>query len=198
MAGQDFGGVKLNKGSPIYLSMIKYNPPEDGGSRLRWREGVWQTPPNKPIVLFIEGDGIGPRDNEAAMSVIDKAVERAYKSSRQIKWMEAIVGGEKAEKMAGNRFPPQESVDLIQRYRVVLKGPPLETPVGGGGFRSLNVTIRLILDAYANIRPVKYMKGGLESPPLRNPEKVDLIIVRENTDDLYRGDRVEVGQPGGG
>jgi len=159
--------------------MIKYNPPEDG-EPIKVEGGVWRTP-NNPIVLFIEGDGIGPEITRAAMSVIDKAVERAYKSSRQVKWMEAIVG-EKAEKAVGNRFP-QESIDLIQRYRVVLKGP-LETPVGGG-FRSLNVTIRLILDAYANIRPVKYMKG-LESP-LRNPERVDLIIVRENTDDLYRG-----------
>ncbi|MFP3314553.1 MAG: NADP-dependent isocitrate dehydrogenase [Thermocladium sp.] len=159
--------------------MIKYNPPEDG-EPIRVENGVWRTP-SKPIVLFIDGDGIGPEITRAAMSVMDKAVEVAYKSSRQIKWLEAYVG-EKAEKMAGNRFP-QESIDLIQKYRVVLKGP-LETPIGGG-FRSLNVTIRLILDAYANIRPVKYMKG-LESP-LRNPEKVDLIIVRENTDDLYRG-----------
>jgi len=172
-------GIKLNKGSPIHLSMIKYNPPEDG-EPIRVENGVWRTP-SKPIVLFIDGDGIGPEITRAAMSVMDKAVEVAYKSSRQIKWLEAYVG-EKAEKMAGNRFP-QESIDLIQKYRVVLKGP-LETPIGGG-FRSLNVTIRLILDAYANIRPVKYMKG-LESP-LRNPEKVDLIIVRENTDDLYRG-----------
>ncbi|KUO90694.1 MAG: isocitrate dehydrogenase [Thermocladium sp. ECH_B] len=158
---------------------MKYNPPEDG-EPIRVENGVWRTP-SKPIVLFIDGDGIGPEITRAAMSVMDKAVEVAYKSSRQIKWLEAYVG-EKAEKMAGNRFP-QESIDLIQKYRVVLKGP-LETPIGGG-FRSLNVTIRLILDAYANIRPVKYMKG-LESP-LRNPEKVDLIIVRENTDDLYRG-----------
>ncbi len=159
--------------------MIKYNPPDDG-EPIRVENGVWRTP-SKPIILFIDGDGIGPEITRAAMSVMDKAVEVAYKSSRQIKWLEAYVG-EKAEKIAGNRFP-QESIDLIQKYRVVLKGP-LETPIGGG-FRSLNVTIRLILDAYANIRPVKYMKG-LESP-LRNPEKVDLIIVRENTDDLYRG-----------
>lgn len=159
--------------------MIKYNPPDDG-EPIRVESGIWRTP-SKPIILFIDGDGIGPEITRAAMSVMDKAVEVAYKSSRQIKWLEAYVG-EKAEKIAGNRFP-QESIDLIQKYRVVLKGP-LETPIGGG-FRSLNVTIRLILDAYANIRPVKYMKG-LESP-LRNPEKVDLIIVRENTDDLYRG-----------
>jgi isocitrate dehydrogenase (NADP) (EC 1.1.1.42) len=106
--------------------MIKYNPPEDG-EPIRVENGVWRTP-SKPIVLFIDGDGIGPEITRAAMSVMDKAVEVAYKSSRQIKWLEAYVG-EKAEKMAGNRFP-QESIDLIQKYRVVLKGP-LETPHWG-------------------------------------------------------------------
>ncbi len=142
--------------------------------------GVWRTP-NRPIILYIEGDGIGPEVTRAAMRVVDSAVERAYGSSRKISWKKVLAGWE-AEKEKGTRFP-KETEEAIMQYKVVLKGP-LETPVGEG-WRSLNVHIRMILDLYANIRPVKYMRG-LQSP-LRNPEKVDLIIFRENTDDIYRG-----------
>ena len=137
--------------------------------------------PNKPIILYIEGDGIGPEITNVAIKVINKAVEKAYGSSREIKWVKVYAGAE-AEKVYGNRFP-EETINLITKYRVVLKGP-LETPVGGG-WRSINVAIRMLLDAYANVRPVKYMPG-LESP-LKHPERVDLVIIRENTDDLYRG-----------
>ncbi|BBD72955.1 isocitrate dehydrogenase [Sulfodiicoccus acidiphilus] len=146
---------------------------------IKFENGKWIVPKN-PTIVYVEGDGIGPEITRAAMRVIDKAVERSYKSSK-IEWVEALAG-EKAERAKGDRFP-KESQELIQKYRVVLKGP-LETPIGKG-WRSINVAIRLMLDAYANIRPVKYMEG-LESP-LKNPEKVDLIIFRENTDDLYRG-----------
>jgi len=145
------------------------------------RNGVFERVPNKPIILYILGDGIGPEIVSVAIEVANKAVELAYGSSRQIKWLE-VYAGEKAEKLVGNRLP-QETIEALQRYRVVLKGP-LETPVGGG-WRSINVAIRLLLDTYANVRPVKYIQG-IESP-LKNPERIDWVIVRENTDDLYRG-----------
>ncbi|MFP3225977.1 MAG: NADP-dependent isocitrate dehydrogenase [Sulfolobaceae archaeon] len=153
--------------------------PSDG-EPITFENGKWKVP-NKPIILYIEGDGIGPEITRSATEVIDKAVEKAYGSSREIKWFE-VYAGEKAEKLTGNRFP-QETQDMLLKYRVVLKGP-LETPVGKG-WKSVNVAIRLMLDLYANIRPVKYIPG-IESP-LKNAEKVDMIIFRENTDDLYRG-----------
>ncbi len=153
--------------------------PEDG-EPIVIQGSVWRVP-NKPIILYIEGDGIGPEITNVAIKVINKAVEKAYGSSREIKWVKVYAGAE-AEKVYGNRFP-EETINLITKYRVVLKGP-LETPVGGG-WRSINVAIRMLLDAYANVRPVKYMPG-LESP-LKHPERVDLVIIRENTDDLYRG-----------
>ncbi|ABW02561.1 NADP-dependent isocitrate dehydrogenase [Caldivirga maquilingensis] len=159
---------------------VQYKPPEDG-EPIVIRNAVFEKVPNKPIVLYILGDGIGPEIVSVAMEVADKAVELAYGSSRQIKWME-VYAGEKAEKLTGNRLP-QETIDALQKYRVVLKGP-LETPVGGG-WRSINVAIRLLLDTYANVRPIKYVQG-IESP-LKNPERIDWVIVRENTDDLYKG-----------
>ncbi|MEJ2778427.1 NADP-dependent isocitrate dehydrogenase [Stygiolobus sp. RP850M] len=156
-----------------------YKEPEDG-EKITFNKGKWIVP-DKPIILYIEGDGIGPEITQAAIKVINAAVEKAYGSKKEIKWME-VYAGEKAEKLTGNRFP-QETQDMLLKYRVVLKGP-LETPIGKG-WKSVNVAIRLMLDLYANIRPVKYIPG-LESP-LKNPEKVNMIIFRENTDDLYRG-----------
>lgn len=150
------------------------------GEKIVVCNGVWHTP-SRPVILYIEGDGIGPEVTAAAIRVVDAAVERAYGGSREIVWRKVLAGWE-AERERGSRFP-KETEELIKEYRVVLKGP-LETPVGEG-WRSLNVHIRMLLDLYANIRPVKYMRG-LQSP-LRNPEKVDLVIFRENTDDIYRG-----------
>jgi len=164
----------------LKLMPIQYKPPEDG-EPIVIRNGVFERVPNKPIILYILGDGIGPEIVSVAIEVANKAVELAYGSSRQIKWLE-VYAGEKAEKLVGNRLP-QETIEALQRYRVVLKGP-LETPVGGG-WRSINVAIRLLLDTYANVRPVKYIQG-IESP-LKNPERIDWVIIRENTDDLYRG-----------
>ncbi len=153
--------------------------PEDG-EPIKFENGKWIVP-KRPIVLYVEGDGIGPEIVQSTIKVINKAVSKAYGSDREIKWVE-VLAGEKAEKLTGNRFP-KESEDLIQKYRVVLKGP-LETPIGKG-WKSINVAIRLMLDLYANIRPVKYIPG-IESP-LKNADKVDMVIFRENTDDLYRG-----------
>ena len=156
-----------------------YREPDDG-EPIKFESGKWIVP-KRPIILYIEGDGIGPEITTAAIKVINAAVEKAYKSDREIKWLE-VYAGEKAEKLAGNRFP-EETQKMLLKYRVVLKGP-LETPIGKG-WKSVNVAIRMMLDLYANIRPVKYIPG-LESP-IKNPEVVDMIVFRENTDDLYRG-----------
>jgi Isocitrate dehydrogenases len=156
-----------------------YREPEDG-EPIRFENGKWIVP-KRPIILYIEGDGIGPEITNAAIKVINTAVQKAYGSDREIRWME-VYAGEKGEKLTGNRFP-EETQKMLLKYRVVLKGP-LETPIGKG-WRSVNVAIRMMLDLYANIRPVKYVPG-IESP-IKNPEAVDMIIFRENTDDLYRG-----------
>ncbi|MGC8586721.1 MAG: NADP-dependent isocitrate dehydrogenase [Candidatus Micrarchaeia archaeon] len=135
----------------------------------------------KPTVLRVDGDGIGPEITEATVRIIDAAVEEAYGGRKKISWM-SVPAGRDAEKEFGDRFP-KETEEALKKYRIMLKGP-LETPVGKG-FKSINVRMRLLLDLYANIRPVKYIKG-LESP-IKNPEKVDMVIIRENTDDLYTG-----------
>ncbi len=141
---------------------------------------TWKVPDN-PSVPFVYGDGIGHDVTSNAMRVIDAAVEKAYGGSRSIKWIE-MQAGEKAEKEAGTRLP-DSTIEYVKKHGLLFKGP-LETPVGGG-FRSLNVTLRLALDLYANIRPIKYVKGI--TSPLRNPDNIDLVIFRENTDDIYIG-----------
>lgn len=152
----------------------------DDGERISFENGKWIVP-KKPVILYIEGDGIGPEIVSATRTVLNKAVEKAYGSSREIKWVE-VLAGDKANAKTGDRFP-KETQEMLMKYRVVVKGP-LETPIGKG-WKSVNVAIRMMLDLYANIRPVKYI-DGLESP-LKEPNKVDMIIFRENTDDLYRG-----------
>ena len=132
-------------------------------------------------ILKIDGDGIGPEIISAAVKVIDSAVGRAYKSNMKINWL-TVPAGKAAQKQFGSSLP-KKTVNALKKYRLLLKGP-LETPVGKG-IRSLNVQMRILLDLYANIRPVKYM-NGLESP-IKNPERIDMVIFRENTDDLYTG-----------
>ncbi|MFN4216472.1 MAG: isocitrate dehydrogenase (NADP(+)) [Brevinematales bacterium] len=137
--------------------------------------------PDRPIIPFIEGDGTGPDIWKASQYVFDQAVEKAYGGKRRIAWME-VYAGEKANGLYGT-YLPDETITAIQEYRVAIKGP-LTTPVGEG-FKSLNVTLRQVLDLYACIRPVKYYKG---TPcPVKNPEKVDMVIFRENTEDVYSG-----------
>ncbi len=151
-----------------------------GGSRITLVNGRLVVP-DSPIVLEADGDGIGPEITTNAIRVIDAAVARAYSGNRKIEWIKVPVG-DQAEKDLGDRFP-ESTINALKEYRFMLKGP-LTTPVGKG-FRSLNVRMRLLLDLYANIRPVKYI-NGIDSP-LRNPEKIDMVIFRENTDDLYTG-----------
>ncbi|NSW86034.1 MAG: isocitrate dehydrogenase (NADP(+)) [Syntrophobacteraceae bacterium] len=137
--------------------------------------------PDDPIVGFIEGDGIGPDIWAAAQPVLDAAVARAYRGKRKIHWLE-LPAGEKAVKMMGEPLPPG-TLDGIRRCVVALKGP-LTTPVGQG-LRSLNVSLRQLLDLYACVRPVRYL-SGLPSP-VKHPERVNMVIFRENTEDVYAG-----------
>ena len=137
--------------------------------------------PNDPVIPFIEGDGIGPDIWEASQMVFDYAVKSAYNDQKKIVWNE-IYAGEKAfnEK---NSWLPDESLDSINKYLIAIKGP-LTTPVGGG-MRSLNVTLRQVLDLYACVRPVKWFKGV--PSPVKDPSLVDMVIFRENTEDIYAG-----------
>ncbi len=157
--------------------MIKL--PEDG-ELIRIEGGVWKVP-NKPIVAYIEGDGIGPEVIRPTIEIVNEAVSLCYGSSREIKWVK-LYAGDEAEKLFGTRLP-EETLKTLEVVRVLLKGP-LYTPPGGG-WRSINVFLRQHFDLYANIRPVKYF-DGLPSP-LKNPQGIDMVIFRENTDDLYVG-----------
>ncbi len=150
--------------------------------------------PDKPIIPFIEGDGTGPDIWSAAVKVLDAAVEKAYRGKRKIAWME-VYAGEKAKATYGSACPPnflpEETVDAIREYIVAIKGP-LTTPIGEG-FRSLNVTLRQLLDLYVCLRPVRYIKGV--PSPVKRPELVDMVIFRENTEDIYAGIEWETGTP---
>ena len=145
--------------------------------------------PSKPIIPFVEGDGTGPDIWRASVRVFDAAVEKAYGGERKIEWME-VYAGEKAFKQF-NDWLPQETVDAMQEFRVSIKGP-LTTPVGGG-IRSLNVTLRQVLDLYACIRPVRYFEGV--GAPVKEPGKVNVVIFRENTEDVYAGIEWKAGSP---
>ena len=137
--------------------------------------------PDRPIILYIEGDGTGPDIWRATRPVLDAAVAKAYGDSRRIFWQE-VLAGEKAFKMSRS-YLPVETLTALREYRVALKGP-LTTPIGGG-FRSLNVTLRQVLDLFACIRPVRYYTGV--PSPMKEPAKIDMVIFRENTEDLYAG-----------
>lgn len=139
--------------------------------------------PDRPIVAFIEGDGTGPDIWAASQPVLDAAVQKAYGGERQIVWME-VFAGDRANAVYGETiWLPQETVDAIDEYLVAIKGP-LTTPVGGG-IRSINVALRQLLDLYACVRPVRYFTGV--PSPVKQPELVDMVIFRENTEDIYAG-----------
>ncbi|MEM1599168.1 MAG: isocitrate/isopropylmalate family dehydrogenase, partial [Pyrobaculum sp.] len=175
----DIEKIKQNIPNLVTYANKYVEPPE--GEYVQYTGPGQLKVPDKVVIGFIEGDGIGPEVAYAAIRVANAAVEKAYGKSRRITWYEVVVG-EKAEKLFGTRLPDQ-SVEVLKKIRVFLKAP-LETPVGGG-FRSINVTLRQLFDLYANIRPVKYFPG-LPSP-LKRPEVVDLVIFRENTEDVYAG-----------
>jgi isocitrate dehydrogenase len=151
------------------------------GEKISVKPGGGLTVPDNPTILFIEGDGTGPDIWRATQPVLDAAVEKAYGGARRLAW-EEILAGEKAFKETGT-YLPDASLEALRQYRVALKGP-LTTPIGGG-FRSLNVTLRQVLDLYACIRPVRYYAGV--PSPLRSPEKINMVVFRENTEDVYAG-----------
>ena len=156
-------------------------PPADG-QVIVWREAEGRLEvPDRPIIPFIEGDGTGPDIWRATRRVLDGAVEKVYQGSRSIAWFK-VLAGEEAYNLK-NDWLPQHTVDAIKAYRVAIKGP-LTTPVGGG-IRSLNVALRQILDLYACVRPVRYFAGV--PSPVKEPQKVDMIIFRENIEDVYAG-----------
>ncbi|MFU0788367.1 NADP-dependent isocitrate dehydrogenase [Virgibacillus proomii] len=137
--------------------------------------------PNKPIIPFIEGDGTGPDIWSAAKKVIEAAVEKAYNGTKEIDWLE-VYAGQKAYDKTGE-WLPQDTLDKIDEYKIAIKGP-LTTPIGGG-FRSLNVALRQELDLFTCLRPVRYFDGV--PSPVKRPEDVDMVIFRENTEDIYAG-----------
>jgi len=164
-------------------------PPADG-QPIVWHEAEARVEiPDQPIIPFIEGDGIGPDIWSATRKVLDAAVEKAYGGDKAIAWFE-IFAGEKAKDKTGD-WLPEDTFAAIRRFRCAIKGP-LTTPVGGG-FRSLNVTLRQVLDLYACVRPVRYYKGV--PSPVKEPEKVDMVIFRENTEDVYAGIEWKSGTP---
>src|SRR5688572_31174454 len=158
------------------------------GERIDFRDGRWVVP-DRPTIPFIEGDGTGPDIWRAARRVFDAVVEKVSGPQRRVEWLE-VLAGEKAFKQTGN-WLPEATLDAIRRYRVAIKGP-LTTPVGGG-FRSLNVALRQLLDLYACVRPVRYFAGV--PSPVKRPEAVDMVIYRENTEDVYAGIEWKEGSP---
>ena len=158
------------------------------GTKIQFKNGQLVVP-DDPIIPFIEGDGIGVDIWRASVRVIDAAVDKAFGGQQRIVWKE-ILAGEKAHKATGE-WLPQATVDAIREYVVAIKGP-LTTPVGGG-IRSLNVALRQILDLFACVRPVRYFKGT--PSPVKHPEKMDVVIFRENTEDVYAGIEWQQGTP---
>ncbi|MGI9310654.1 MAG: isocitrate/isopropylmalate family dehydrogenase, partial [bacterium] len=151
------------------------------GERITIKDGALVVP-DQPILGFVEGDGIGPDITRASLRVWDAAVERAYGGKRKVHWCELFMGEKAAGLYAGDYFPA-ETLAAIRELTVSIKGP-LTTPIGGG-FRSLNVSLRQTMDLYACVRPVRYFQGV--PSPLRKPEEVDVVIFRENTEDVYAG-----------
>ena len=148
--------------------------------KITMKDGHLQVP-NEPVSPFIEGDGIGPDIWKASVKVFDAAIEKAYNGTRKIQWKE-VLAGEKAYKQTGS-WLPDETLKVIEEHLIAIKGP-LTTPVGGG-IRSLNVALRQILDLYACVRPVRYFEGVPST--FKIPEQVDMVIFRENTEDIYAG-----------
>ncbi len=167
----------------------KITPP-DTGSRITFKDGEPIVPDN-PIIPFIRGDGTGVDIWPATQKVIDAAVKTAYGDKRQISWFKIYAGDEACDKYGTYQYLPQDSLQAIQEYGIAIKGP-LTTPIGGG-IRSLNVALRQINDLYACVRPCKYYPGT--PSPHKTPEKLDVIIYRENTEDIYLGIEWRQGSP---
>src|SRR3990172_9739875 len=173
------------------MAYLKLVPPARGEKITANSDGSLNVP-NNPIIPFIRGDGTGPDIWAASVRVMDAAVEKAYKGERKIEWFE-VFAGEGAQKHYGADCPPNllpdDTIEAVKEYIVAIKGP-LTTPVGKG-IRSLNVALRQILDLYVCLRPVRWFKGV--PSPVKHPELVDMVIFRENTEDIYAGIEFENG-----
>jgi isocitrate dehydrogenase len=170
------------------VTRYKYSKVPAGADRIEASGGKFSVP-DHPVIPFIEGDGTGPDIWRASVRVFDAAVAGAYGTKRKIAWME-ILAGEKAFKTTGE-WMPAESLEAVREFKVAIKGP-LTTPVGGG-IRSLNVALRQELDLYACIRPVRYFTGV--GAPMKHPEKLNIVIFRENVEDVYSGIEFRAGTP---
>jgi len=157
----------------------KYTPDSEG-EKITWQNGTLVVP-DVPIIPFIEGDGVGPDIWFASVRVFDAAVKQIFNGQRRVAWLE-VLAGEKASAELGE-WLPAKTIEAIRNYKVAIKGP-LTTPVGGG-IRSLNVTLRQVLDLFACVRPVRYFTGT--PAPVRHPERMNVVIFRENTEDVYAG-----------
>lgn len=155
--------------------------PEEG-SKITFKDGALQVPDN-PIIPYIEGDGIGIDITPAMIDVVNTAVETAYKGDKKISWMEVYCGEKSTNVYSKDTWLPDETIEALKEYVVSIKGP-LTTPIGGG-IRSLNVSLRQILDLYVCLRPIRYFAGV--PSPVKNPADVDMVIFRENSEDIYAG-----------
>src|SRR3990170_508123 len=169
--------------------LYRYAVVPSNGEKITLSDGRLSVP-HRPVLPFIEGDGTGPDIWRAAVRVFDAAVEKAYAGKRSIAWMQ-VYAGELAHDRYGEWLPP-ETIEAFAEFHVGIKGP-LTTPIGGG-IRSLNVALRLALDLYVCLRPVRYIQGV--PSPVKHPEDVDMVIFRENTEDIYTGLELESGSPG--
>ncbi|HEY2025618.1 MAG TPA: isocitrate dehydrogenase (NADP(+)) [Gemmatimonadaceae bacterium] len=170
------------------MASYKYATRPATGDAIAFEKGVLSVP-NNPIIPYVEGDGTGPDIWRAAVRVFDAAIKRAFAGERRVSWMK-VYAGEEAHQKYGE-WLPDETLEAFKEFRVSIKGP-LSTPVGGG-IRSLNVTLRQVLDLYACIRPVRYFEGV--GSPMKDPGKLDVVIFRENTEDVYAGIEWKAGSP---
>jgi len=168
------------------MAQYKHSTVPAAGAKIAMKDGRLQVP-DQPILPFIEGDGTGPDIWRASVRVLDAAVAKAYGGKRKIQWMEVLAGQKSFDKLGS--WLPDETVEAFREFRVGIKGP-LTTPIGGG-IRSLNVALRQMLDLYVCLRPVRWFKGV--PSPVRRPEHVDMVIFRENTEDIYAGIEWESG-----
>lgn len=173
------------------MSYLKLIPPTKGQNITVGADGSLIVP-NNPIIPFIEGDGTGPDIWAASVKVLDAAVAKAYGGTKSIEWFE-VFAGEKSNTVYGeNTWLPEDTLTALREYIVGIKGP-LTTPVGGG-ITSINVALRQLMDLYVCLRPIKYFKGV--PSPVKHPEKVDMVIFRENTEDIYAGIEFKAGSTG--
>ena len=172
------------------MSYDKLKAPS-AGEKIVINEDKSLSVPNNPIIPFIEGDGIGPDIWKASQAVFDAAVEKSFGSEKKVEWFEVYAGEKSLDVYGENEWLPQDTLKAISDYKVAIKGP-LTTPVGGG-IRSINVALRQLLDLYACVRPVRYFEGV--PSPVKDPQKLNVVIFRENTEDVYSGIEWKQGTP---